>query len=225
MYVFKWEKYIAELVGTFALVFFGSMSVTLYSGAGANLGFLSIAFAHGLTLLIMVYSLGPISGCHINPAVTIGVWIARKISSFDGVLYIIFQLLGAALAGVVHAAVLPAPVDDFGIPRVAPTITEPTGLIIEAILTFFLVFVIFGTALNPKAPPGIAGAAIGMALTIGLIIGGPLTGGALNPARWFGPAVAANSLDEFWVYIFGPIIGGGLAAYLYTALFLKAEKS
>jgi MIP family channel proteins len=223
MYTFTWNKYIAELIGTFALVLFGSMSVTLYARAGANLGFLSIAFAHGLTLLILVYSIGPISGCHINPAVTIGVWIAKKISSFEGVMYIIFQLLGAALAGVVHAAILPATTANFGIPTVAAG-NEATGLVIEAILTFFLVFTVFGTAINPKAPPGVAGVAIGMALTVGLIMGGPITGGALNPARWFGPAIAANSLNQWWVYIFGPIIGGGLAAYLYSTLFMKTEK-
>ncbi len=223
MYTLKWNKYIAELIGTFALVLFGSMSVTLYAGAGDNLGFLSIAFAHGLTLLILVYSIGPISGCHINPAVTIGAWIARKISSFDGVMYIIFQLLGAALAGVVHAAILRSSTANFGIPTVAAN-NEAVGLVIEAILTFFLVFTIFGTAMNPKSPPGFAGLAIGMALTLGLIMGGPITGGALNPARWFGPAIAANSLGQWWVYVFGPIIGGGLAAYVYSTLFMKTEK-
>jgi MIP family channel proteins len=222
MYTFTWNKYIAELIGTFALVLFGSMSVTLY---GASLDFLSIAFAHGLTLLILVYSIGPISGCHINPAVTIGAWIGKKISSFDGVMYIIFQLLGSALAGVVHIAILPVTkLANFGIPTVAAG-NEPTGLVIEAILTFFLVLTIFGTAMNPKSPPGVAGVAIGLALTLGLIIGGPITGGALNPARWFGPAVAANSLAQWWVYIFGPIIGGGLAAYLYSTFFMKTEKS
>ncbi len=223
MYALTWDKYVAELIGTFALVLFGSMSVTLYASAGANLGFLSIAFAHGLTLLILVYSIGPISGCHINPAVTIGAWIARKISSFEGIMYIIFQLLGAAFAGVVHAAILPTTPSNFGIPTVAAG-KEPTGLVIEAILTFFLVFTIFGTAMNPKSPPGVAGVAIGMALTLGLIMGGPITGGALNPARWFGPAIAANRLDQWWVYIFGPIIGGGLAAYIYSTLFMKTEK-
>ncbi len=225
MRTFKWNSYIAELIGTFALVFAGSMSVTLYSGAG-NLGVLSIAFAHGLTLMMMVYAIGQISGCHINPAVTIGVWITRKISGFDGTMYIIFQLIGAALAGVGHAAILPtSSAATFGVPTVASTITQPAGLAVEAILTFFLVFVIFGTALNPKSSPGFAGLAIGMALAVGLILGGPLTGGALNPARWFGAAVAVNSLSEYWVYIFGPIIGGGLAAYLYNALFLKPEES
>ncbi len=223
MYTLTWDKYIAELIGTFALVLFGSMSVTLYARAD-NLGSLTIAFAHGFTLLILVYSIGPISGCHINPAVTIGAWIARKISSFEGVMYIIFQLLGAALAGVVHVAILPANTPaKFGVPIVAAG-NEPTGLVIEAILTFFLVFTIFGTAMNPKSPPGVAGVAIGMALTLGLIMGGPITGGALNPARWFGPAIAANSLGQWWVYIFGPIIGGGLAAYLYSTLFMKTEK-
>lgn len=223
MYKFTWNKYIAELIGTFALVLFGSMSVTLYGGLIGRLGFLSIAFAHGLTLLILVYSIGPISGCHINPAVTIGAWIAKKISSFEGVMYIIFQLLGAALAGVVHAAILPAAPADFGIPSVAAN-NAATGLVIEAILTFFLVFTIFGTAMNPKSPPGVAGVAIGMALTLGLIMGGPITGGALNPARWFGPAIAANSLGQWWVYILGPIIGGSLAAYVYSTLFMKSEK-
>ncbi len=225
MYTFKWDKYIAELIGTFALVFMGSMSVSLYSPASRNLGWLPIAFAHGLTLMILVYSIGGISGCHINPAVTLGAWITRKISDFEGIMYIIFQLLGAALAGVVHAALYPTPPSLFGVPTVSDAITQPAGLVIEAILTFFLVWVVFATALNPKSPPAIAGIAIGMTLTIGLIIGGPLTGGALNPARWFGSAVAVNSLGEWWVYTFGPIIGGALAAYSYDAFFLKQEKS
>ncbi len=226
MQTYKWEAYSAELIGTFALVFVGSMAVTLYGSAFDNLGILSVAFAHGLTLMVMVYAIGEISGSHINPAVTIGVWIARKISAFDGIMYIIFQLIGATLAGVVHAAIYSTPTATaFGVPTVNTNlISEPTGLALEAILTFFLVFVIFGTALNPKSTPGFAGLAIGMTLTIGLIIGGPLTGGALNPARWFGVAVAINDLGEWWVYTLGPIIGGAVAAIVYEFFFLKSTE-
>ncbi len=230
MQTFKWEAYGAELIGTFALVFVGSMAVTLYAGVG-NLGMLSVAFAHGLILMVMVYAIGSISGCHINPAVTIGVWVAKKISAFDSIMYIVFQLIGAALAGVVHAAIYSTTTPQtFGVPTVATylpfsasSFSEPSGLALEAILTFFLVFVIFGTALNPKSTPGFAGLAIGMTLTIGLIIGGPLTGGALNPARWFGVAVAINDLGEWWVYTFGPIIGGIAAAAVYNFFFLKGN--
>lgn len=229
MRTFKWDAYIAELIGTFVLVFVGSVSVTVYEGnvayAGHN-GILPIALAHGLALMIMVYTIGQISGCHINPAVTVGMWITRKISDFDGAMYIIFQLIGAAFAGVLHEAILPnvgAP-GNYGLTYVnTDVISEPTGLLVEAVLTFLLVFVVFGTVFHPKAQPGFAGLAIGMTLAAGIIIGGPLTGGALNPARWFGPAVTSGELSEFWVYFLGPIIGGAIAAVLYNMLFLKGE--
>jgi len=219
------REYVAELIGAFALVFYGSMSVTVFaqvlalnSPAG---GLLGIALAHGLILMVMVYAIGPISGCHINPAVTVAVMAQRKIGVTDGIAYIIFQSLGAGFAGLLHSFILPG-ARQYGFGGVFPTLTiggsDLTATLIEAVLTFFLVLVIFQVAVSREASPGVSGVAIGMTLTAGILIGGPLTGGALNPVRALGPAIASGFFDHQWVYWVGPILGGLVASYVFAYL-------
>ena len=225
----KPQKLVAEFVGTFALIFFGvgSICADQYLRAGSNgqvgLGLLGIALAYGLAMGIMVTSLGHISGGHFNPAVTIGFWVTRKLSTFDTVTYWIAQLAGGVSAAYLLRRL---PVDvwgpvQLGTPDLASGISRTNGMIFEAVMTFFLVFVVFATAVDERgAFNKVAGFAIGLSITMGALFGGPFTGAALNPARAFGPALAANHWTNHGVYWIGPLAGGVVAAWLYDTLFL-----
>ncbi len=224
----KPQKLVAEFVGTFALIFFGAGSICadqfLRTGGQGGVGILGIALAHGLAIGIMVTSLGHISGGHFNPAISTAFWVTRRLSTFDTLAYIVAQLLGA-IAAAYLLRLLPvdvwAPVQ-LGTPDLASGITRTNGIIFEAIMTFFLVFVVFATAVDEKgAFNKIAGFAIGLTITMGILFGGPFTGAALNPARAFGPALAANHWTNHGVYWVGPLAGGVLAGWLYDSLFLK----
>ncbi|MBZ5698731.1 MAG: aquaporin [Acidobacteriia bacterium] len=226
----KPQKLLAEFIGTFALIFFGAGSICadqfLRAGGQAGVGLLGIALAHGLAIGILVTSLGHISGGHFNPAVTIGFWVTRKLSTFDTLAYWVAQLAGAVAAAYllrrlpfdVWAAV------QLGTPDLTRGITRTNGMIFEGIMTFFLVFVVFATAVDPRgAFNKIAGFAIGLTLTMSVLFGGPFTGAALNPARAFGPALAANHWTNHGVYWIGPLAGGVAAGWLYDTLFLTKE--
>jgi MIP family channel proteins len=224
------QAYVAEFIGTFALVFFGSVSVTIFipvlglSSPAAT--FIGIALAHGAILMVMVYAIGSISGCHINPAITISSVALRKLEVDDGVAYLIAQVLGATLAGVVHMIILPGgALTKFGLPSPSPVIGSSDGVavIVEAIITFFLMFSVYAAAYTDKVPPGASGLLVGMTLLADVLIAGPLTGGAANPARWLGPAVASGTYQSFWVYWVGPIIGALLGGFAYQYL-LTAKK-
>jgi MIP family channel proteins len=225
----KPQKLVAEFVGTFALIFFGvgSICADQFIHASTNgqssLGLLGIALAHGLAIGIMVTSLGHISGGHFNPAVTIGFWVTRKLSTFDTLAYWIVQLAGGAAAASLLKRL---PVDvwgpvQLGTPDLASGISLPNGMIFEAVMTFFLVFVVFATAVDELgAFNKVAGFAIGLSITMGALFGGPFTGAALNPARAFGPALASNHWHNHSVYWIGPLAGGVVAGWLYDTLFL-----
>jgi MIP family channel proteins len=227
----KPQKLVAEFVGTFALIFFGAGSICAdqflrASGAG-GLGLLGIALAHGLAIGIMVSALGHISGGHFNPAISIGFWVTRKLSTFDTLAYWAAQLAGATVAAYL-LRLLPVEVwgsVQLGTPALASGITRTNGMIFEGIMTFFLVFVVFATAVDERgAFNKIAGFAIGLTITMGALFGGPFTGAALNPARAFGPALASNHWANHGVYWVGPLAGGVCAAWLYDTLFLTREK-
>ncbi len=225
------QKLVAEFFGTFALIFFGAGSICadqfLRSGGQAGVGLLGIALAHGLAIGIMVTSLGHISGGHFNPAITIGCWVTRKISTFDALAYWVAQLAGATVAAYLLRLL---PVDvwgpvQLGTPGLASGISRANGMIFEGIMTFFLVFVVFATAIDSRgAFNKIAGFAIGLTITMGALFGGPFTGAALNPARAFGPALAANHWTNHGVYWIGPLAGGVAAGWLYNTLFLSKEQ-
>ena len=224
------QKLIAEFVGTFALIFFGAGSICadqfLRSSGIGGFGLLGIALAHGLAIGIMVTSLGHISGGHFNPAVTIGFWVTRKLSTVDTLAYWVAQLAGAAAAAFL-LRLLPFDVwtaVQLGTPNLASGISRTSGMIFEGIMTFFLVFVVFATAVDPRgAFNKIAGFAIGLTITMEALFGGPFTGAALNPARAFGPALAANHWTNHGVYWIGPLAGGVAAGWLYDILFLTKE--
>lgn len=221
------QKLVAEFIGTFALIFFGAGSICaeqFMHGAGGP-GLLGIALAHGLAIGIMVTAIGHISGGHLNPAVTIGFWVTKRISTLDTVSYWIAQLLGATAAAFLLKMIVP---EDtwravaLGTPALARDFGVLNGIILEAVMTFFLVFVVFATAVDEKgAFNKIAGFAIGLTITMDILAGGPLTGAAMNPARAFGPALAATHWSNHGVYWVGPLAGGFLAGLLYDALYLK----
>jgi MIP family channel proteins len=199
---------IAELIGTFALIFIGAGAVAL------NAGLVGIAFAHGLVIVSFAYAYGHISGTHINPAVTLGVWAAGKMDALRALSYIVFQVAGGVLGALALRYVLGGPESGLGATKLAPNVSPTVGLVLEAILTFFLANAVLNCAVSGKAG-NLAGLAIGLTLTLSILMGGPLTGASLNPARSIGPAVALGDFANLWVYLVGPILGGVLAGLLY----------
>ena len=209
---------VAEAIGTLLFVFVGAGSVVLGAhlsdGAG---GLVGVALAHGLALAVLVSALGPISGGHFNPAVTFGVWITGRINAARAGMYVLAQLAGALVGAVALRLVFNeaswGPVG-IGTPAVDPAIGIGGAIVIEAILTIVLLVTVFGTAIDPRAPK-IGGLAIGLSVTAAVLMAGPLTGAALNPARWFGPAAASGSFADWYVWWIGPLLGAAVAALVY----------
>ncbi len=212
------KSLIAEFIGTFALIFIGAGAVAI--GAG---GLIGAAFAHGFVVVAFIYAYGHISGTHINPAVTLGFLIAGEMEFVVAIGYWVVQFLGGILGAVLLNAVLPNP-GDLGVTILtteanggAFTVTATQGLIVEIILTFFLVNTIFNTVVSKKAG-NFAGLAIGLALMFCIVMGGPLTRASLNPARTLGPAIVSGNYTDIWLYFVGPLVGTILAALLYIGV-------
>ena len=211
------KAFLAEFIGTFALVFVGVGAIVTNNLLEGGPGLISIALAHGLTLAVMISATAAISGGHINPAVTFGALITGKIDAVNGIGYIIAQCLGGIVAAALIKVVMPTGatfVVNMGTPELGTGVTLGMGLLMEIILTFFLVFAIFGTAVDPRAPK-IGGFGIGLAIGFDILVGGPLTGASMNPARTFGPGLAAGVWDEHIIYWIGPIVGGLIAGLIY----------
>ncbi len=216
----SWKRYLAELIGTFCLVFIGCGSAVV---AGSHIGFAGISVAFGLAVLAMVYTIGPISGCHINPAISLAMLVAGKQKVVDTIMYVVAQCLGAVLAALVLYAVaggLPGySLAENGLGQNGFDAGSPAGyplgaaFLAEVVLTALFVFVVFG-ATSEKAPAGFAGVAIGLALVFIHLVGIPITGTSVNPARSLGPAlvVGGQALSQVWVFIVAPFIGGIIAA-------------
>jgi len=221
------KRYLAELIGTLALVLIGCGSAVV---AGSHIGFMGIAFAFGLTVLVMVYAIGSISGCHINPAITVAMWVAGKTKGKDAIFYIIAQCIGGILgAGILWA--IASGVSDFslantGLGQNGYGSHSPDGysmaacFIAEVVLTALFLFVIFG-ATHKDAPKGFAGIAIGFSLVLIHLVGIPITGTSVNPARSLGPAVfvGGDALAQLWLFIVAPIIGGVITAIIWKYTF------
>lgn len=211
----SWRHFISEFVGTFALVFIGSGAII----RGGTL--LEVALAHGIILSIMVTALMRISG-HFNPAVTIGFLATRRIEPIMAVVYVIAQILGAVAAAYALKGLMPADLFEAtrgGGQMIAGSITFGGAVALETIATFFLMWVIFGTAVDPDAPR-VGGFAIGLTIAADILAIGPLTGASMNPARSIGPAIASGILEAQAVYWIGPIIGALVAAIVYDRVFL-----
>jgi MIP family channel proteins len=216
------RHFVAEFVGIFALVFVGGGAIINAHARGSGAGLLEVAFAHGLVLAVVVTATMRISG-HLNPAVTLGFLAARRIEPVMAGVYIVAQLLGAMLAAYALRALFPeadALAARLGGQSVSSGIGLGQAIGLEALATFLLVFVIFGTAVDQNAPR-VGGLAIGLTVTAAILAIGPLTGASLNPARSFGPAVASGIFEGQVVFWTGPIIGAVTAALLYDGLFLR----
>lgn len=208
---------VAEFIGTFALIFIGVGAIAADQLTGGKVGVTGIALAHGLAIAVMASATAAISGGHLNPAVTIALWSIKKIDFKNALAYIIVQCLGAIAAAMLLCFVVPYDIIaavHVGTPALAPNISYAMGIVIEIVLTFFLVFVIMGTAVDKRAPQ-CGGLFIGLAVAMDVLMGGPLTGAAMNPARYLGPALMNGGFANCGVYWFGPIIGGILAALVY----------
>lgn len=207
---------ICEFIGTFALIFVGVGAIA------ADAGLVGIALAHGLVIAVMASATGAISGGHLNPAVTIAMLATGRIKLGKAAGYIVAQCLGAAKAAWLLTLLIP--VDtlvavNLGTTAPGTGVTPMMAFGIEAILTFFLVFVIFGTAVDPRAPK-MGALFIGLTIVLDILIGGPFTGGAMNPARHLGPALLSGGLGNSWIYWLGPILGGTVAGILYDRVLL-----
>jgi MIP family channel proteins len=218
---------LAELVGTFIFVFIGAGSIIMDKFVPGTFGLLGVALAHGLALSIVITIFGAASGGHINPAVTIGFIATRRIVRFVGILYILAQLVGATLAGFMLQAIFPQDTwqaAQLGTPALGHGTSPGTAILLETILTFFLLLAVFGTAVDERAPK-IGGFGIGLTVLVDILVGGLLTGAAMNPARAFGPALAGGFWDNNFVYWIGPIIGAVLAALFYEHIILRLRQS
>jgi MIP family channel proteins len=225
------QRLVAEFIGTFTLIFIGAGSICadqyLKTTGQGGVGLLGIAVAHGLAFGIMVTAVGHISGGHLNPAVTIGFWVTKRLGTLQSLLYWVAQLLGGVAAALLLTLIVPdsiwRPVA-LGTPDLATDFTVWHGMLLEAVMTFFLVFVVFATAVDAKgAFNKIAGFAIGLTITMDILFGGPLTGASMNPARSFGPAIVAHHWTNHGVYWIGPLFGGILAGVVYDRVFLRDQ--
>lgn len=218
------KKYLAELIGTMVLVLMGCGSAVI---AGNAIGFSGISFAFGLSVVAMVYAIGAISGCHINPAISISMLVAGKLSVKDTAFYVVFQCIGAIVgAGILYAIAVggpsfnPASLGQNGYDIASPAgYTMASALIAEIVLTFIFVLVVHGST-SEKAPKGFAGLAIGLTLVLIHLVAIPIDGTSVNPARSLGPAIFAGisnttALSQLWLFIVAPIIGGILAAVVW----------
>lgn len=213
------RHFVAEFLGTFALVFVGGAAMMMAQQGLGTLG--TVAAAHGLIYAVMVTAAMRVSG-HFNPAVTLGFLATRRIQPLMAAVYVVAQLGGAMAAAYAHDGLVPQDVyaaAHGGTLTIALRVSGAQAFLLEALATFFLVFVVFGSAVDPQAPK-IGGFGIGLTLSAAILAIGPLTGAALNPARAFGPAVAFGQYEGQIVYWLGPIVGGLVAAVLYDQLFL-----
>jgi MIP family channel proteins len=215
---------LCEFLGPFTLVFAGVGAII--ATQGGNL--VAIAFAHGLAIGLMVCAVGHISGGHFNPAVTLGFLAARRITIPKAIIYIIAQLLGAIAGAAVLTLIFPA-LGDFGrnnpgvnngVPAMAKGVGVWSGVLLEVVLTFFLMWVIFGVAVDGRTGKAVAGLAIGLTITMGVFAGGVVSGAMMNPSRAFGPAVIQQDFTNQWIWWVGPIIGAVLAALVYNDVLL-----
>ncbi len=217
-------RMVAEFIGTFTF-FFLAIGASISVAIAGEQSLLVVALAHGLILAIMVSALGHISGGHFNPAVTIGFLVTRRIAPLLAGMYIAAQLLASLAATGMIRWLWPgtfAKAAGYGAPALDPSLSSGQGLVMEALITFFLVLAVFATAADSRgAFRMIAGLAIGLTLTVDILAAGPLTGAMANPARAFGPEVIDGNWGNAWIWYVGPILGGAIAALLYELLYLR----
>ena len=224
----EWPAYVAEFIGTFLLVFFICAIVSINSSGGIGVtDFAVIGLLHAFVLAMLVYALGGASGAHFNPAVTTTLLALRKIKPGDALVYVLVQLSGGVAGALVCKALLTYA--GRGVHYGATSVSQIVhghalpGLLAEILGTFVLLFAIMAVAVNPRGQRDWAGLVIGISLGFAVMTFGPVSGGSLNPARWFGPAVVGSQFTDFWIYIVGPIVGALLAGLVYDRVVIKPE--
>jgi MIP family channel proteins len=214
------KRAVVEFIGPFALCFMGIGSILLTGNIVA------IALAHGLAIGLCVMAAGHVSGGHFNPAITTAMIATKRITPYEGGVYIVAQLLGAVSATIMIILAIPSSMREgqhLGIPAIGSGFSSGNALVAEIIATFFLVFVVFGVAVDQRSAKAVSGLAIGLTITMDILGIGPISGAAMNPARWFGPALIDTNLSDFWVWIVGPLVGALLAAFLWSNVLFVGE--
>lgn len=223
----SWQKYVAEAVGTFAFVFIGAGAALANWQTGGSLQTLGVALAHGLMLAAMIYCAWHISGAHLNPAVTIALWATGHIKTLIAAGYVIAQLVGSVVAGILIKSIwggIMSPQYFYGTPVLGAGITPAMGILVEAVLTFFLVWAFYAAIVDKKAPANFGGLVVGMVFAVGIMVGGAFTGAAMNPARAFGLALVSSHWTAHFVYWIGPVVGALVAGFGYHLLFGKPQE-
>jgi len=220
---------VAEFIGTFALIFVGVGSIAETAASfGQSPNLVAVALAHGLTIAVMASATGAISGGHLNPAVSIGAFVAGKLDALGLGVYVVAQCLGGLAGAICINLILPAAhlsKVGGGVPAPGNGISGVDALFLEVVLTFFLMFVIYGTAMSANAPK-VGALFIGLTVTLDILIGGPVTGAAMNPARWLGPALLLPShLVDAWIYWIGPGAGAILAGLVWRYVLEEPVRS
>jgi len=219
-------KLLTEFIGTFAFVFIGAGTAAVIGDSVGLPGIVAVALAHGLTIMAFAFAYGSVSGGHMNPAVTVGVLAAGEMGGGEAIAYIISQLLGGVIGALLLRTVLGGAETGLGAPTLAHnlalgttslTMTPAAGFTVEAVLAFLLVTVVLSTAVAGRAG-ALAPLAIGMTLTLNILMGGALTGAAFNPARALGPMVATGNFNDAWLYVTAPMVGAIVAAILHLGL-------
>lgn len=222
------RQLVAEFIGPFALMFAGGGAIVVTAGdaLGPNAALLAIALAHGLAIGLMIAAAGHISGGLYNPALTVGLMVTGRMPAQRGVLYMISQCLGALVAALALKAIFDGSQIDavnLGVPLVGDRYEVSAALLAEFIATFFLMYVVYGTAVDPRGAKAIAPLAIGLTISIAVLAIGPVSGAALNPAREIGPAIVQGEFSNFWIYWVGPIAGAVAAALLFDWFLMRGR--
>jgi MIP family channel proteins len=212
----NWQKYLAEFIGTFFLVFFGCSALVLSELQPGSIDGLAISIIPGATVAVMIYTLRHISGAHINPAVSIALWVAKSFPTALLPGYLISQFLGAIFASILVGVFFGTEGHQFGM--TIPEFPLNSAFAMECLLSFIFLFVVVSVATDPRASSEMAGLVIGTIVTICTFVDGPLTGASMNPARSFGPALVNGDLGVVWLYILAPVLGGILAAIVYQKI-------
>lgn len=216
------KRYVAEAIGTYALVFAGTGAIVVDTVSGGQVGLVGIAVAFGLVVATMIYAIGDLSGAHLNPAVSFGAMVARRFSKAEVIPYVLAQCVGAIAASATLKALFPG-LNSYGV--TLPTLPNAEAVthafVFEVILTFFLMFVILGVTAAGKAETPLAGFAIGGVVAFEVFLGGPVCGASMNPARSLGPALISGQTQHLWVYLAAPVLGGVLAAIVTN--YLRSE--